>query len=283
MKAHDSSRLLQNFCTPAELTASMAALVISQHTIMSAAMLNAKRARMKVEADRQLLANRIARLQAEEMKSVKRIEETHRRTQEILLLKTRQQQGELEKEAVKHEEEARLTAHREHLVKQKEERKYAVLAARQAAAIARQNQAKVNKQLSAQHMLAVARVRSNEFSAAVGKRNAVRESEAAARERKLREKQLMLSHLQSRAEERQGAEVEATAGLEGELHEMEQEELRLLQSLQEYQAKQQQTYRELEQTFAAQREELGEMRRQGSRSHQSSSVSVAGRSAAGLV
>ena len=79
----------------------MAALVISQHTIMSAAMLNAKRARMKVEADRQLLANRIARLQAEEMKSVKRIEETHRRTQEILLLKTRQQQGELEKEAVK--------------------------------------------------------------------------------------------------------------------------------------------------------------------------------------
>ena len=112
----------------------MAALVISQHTIMSAAMLNAKRARMKVEADRQLLANRIARLQAEEMKSVKRIEETHRRTQEILLLKTRQQQGELEKEAVKHEEEARLTAHREHLVKQKEERKYAVLAARQAAA-----------------------------------------------------------------------------------------------------------------------------------------------------
>ena len=67
------------------------------------------------------------------------------------------------------------------------------------------------------------------------------------------------------------------------LTEMEQEELRLLQSLQEYQAKQQQTYRELEQTFAAQREELGEMRRQGSRSHQSSSVSVAGRSAAGLV
>ena len=85
-----SAELLQKFSSTPELTASMAALVISQHTIMSAAMLNAKRARMKVEADRQLLANRIARLQAEEMKSVKRIEETHRRTQEILLLKTRQ-------------------------------------------------------------------------------------------------------------------------------------------------------------------------------------------------
>ena len=68
----------------------------SQHAIMSSAMLGAKRARMKVEADRQVLANRIARLQAEEMKAVKRIEETHRRTQEILSVKNRQQRSELE-------------------------------------------------------------------------------------------------------------------------------------------------------------------------------------------
>ena len=64
----------------------------TQHAIMSAAMLNAKRARMRVEADRQILANRIARLQSEEMKAVRRIEETHRRTQEILAVKMRQQQ-----------------------------------------------------------------------------------------------------------------------------------------------------------------------------------------------
>ena len=100
----------------------------TQHAIMSAAMLNAKRARMRVEADRQvlgphrpmlaqrpthrptppcaltgsrapsqILANRIARLQSEEMKAVKRIEETHRRTQEILAVKMRQQQLEIER------------------------------------------------------------------------------------------------------------------------------------------------------------------------------------------
>ena len=250
---------------------------------MSAAMLNAKRARMRWRPTASSSPTGLRGCSAEEMKSVKRIEETHRRTQEILLLKARQQQGELEK-ASGGEARGGGAADGAPRAPREAEGGAQVRRARGAAApIARQNQAKVNKQLSAQHMLAVARVRSNEFSAAVGKRNAVRESEAAARERKLREKQLMLSHLQSRAEERQGAEVEATAGLEGELHEMEQEELRLLQSLQEYQAKQQQTYRELEQTFAAQREELGEMRRQGSRSHQSSSVSVAGRSAAGLV
>ena len=106
-------------------------------------------------------------------------------------------------------------------MKQKEERTPA--AARQAAAIARQNQAKVNKQLGAA-MLAVARVRSNEFSA-VGKRTPCA-SEAAARERSCARSADAL--LQSRAEERQGAEVEATAGLEASCA-MEQE-LRLLRA-----------------------------------------------------
>lgn len=48
----------------------------SQHALMSAAMLDAKRARMKVENDRDALANRIARLQAEELRATKRIEQT---------------------------------------------------------------------------------------------------------------------------------------------------------------------------------------------------------------
>ena len=69
----------------------------SQHAIMSSAMLGAKRARMKVEADRQVLVNRISRLQSEEMKAVKRIEETHCRTQEVLAVKNRQQRAELDK------------------------------------------------------------------------------------------------------------------------------------------------------------------------------------------
>ena len=47
----------------------------SQHGIMSSAMLGAKRARMKVEADRQVLVNRISRLQSEEMKAVTEMDE----------------------------------------------------------------------------------------------------------------------------------------------------------------------------------------------------------------
>ena len=51
-------------------------VIESQHALMSAAMLDAKRARMKVENDREALANRIARLQAEELRATKRIEQT---------------------------------------------------------------------------------------------------------------------------------------------------------------------------------------------------------------
>ena len=48
----------------------------SSHALMSAAMLDAKRARMKAENHRDALANRIARLQAEEVRASKRIEVT---------------------------------------------------------------------------------------------------------------------------------------------------------------------------------------------------------------
>ena len=78
---------------------------------MSAAMLNAKRARMKVEATASSSPPDCAAAGGGDEVG----EGSRRRTGDgDPVLKTRQQQGELEKEAVKHEEEARLTAHREH-------------------------------------------------------------------------------------------------------------------------------------------------------------------------
>ena len=115
-------------------------------------MLNAKRARMKVEADRQVLANRIARLQAEEMKAVKRIEETHRRTQEILSVKNRQQRSDLEKRAARQQQEEELEAHRQALIESKAQQRYAVMAARQARAPAAPAFARPSQALGAQRL-----------------------------------------------------------------------------------------------------------------------------------
>ena len=76
------------------------------HAIMSAAMIAARRARMRVDADLQILTNRVARLQREEVRAIRRIEMTHKRTQEIIAIKARAHQSELEGEKARAVEEA---------------------------------------------------------------------------------------------------------------------------------------------------------------------------------
>ena len=50
-------------------------------------LLSLKKARKQIEADAQLLANRIALLKQEELKSWKKIEETKKKAKEVYLLK----------------------------------------------------------------------------------------------------------------------------------------------------------------------------------------------------
>ena len=51
----------------------------------------------RIERDSQLLANRIALLKQEEMKTWKKIEETKKKAQEVIELKQRNEQKQLEK------------------------------------------------------------------------------------------------------------------------------------------------------------------------------------------
>lgn len=55
-------------------------------------LLEVKRERKQIEQDAQLLANRIALLKQEELRSWKKIEETRRKAQEVYILKTKNQQ-----------------------------------------------------------------------------------------------------------------------------------------------------------------------------------------------
>lgn len=146
----------------------------SQHALMSAAMLDAKRARMKVENDREALANRIARLQNEELRATKRIEQTHRRTQEILAAKNRHQQQQSEKDKVRHEHDELVEAHREALSVIREERKQATQAAKMSSALERQTMARTNKEAALRNSEAIAQQRASELNKAMFKRNEVR-------------------------------------------------------------------------------------------------------------
>merc|ERR1719454_2362615 len=61
-------------------------------------MLNVKNARLRSEHDVNLLRNRLERLRQEERKALKKIEETRRRADQIIALKTRNEQNHLRKD-----------------------------------------------------------------------------------------------------------------------------------------------------------------------------------------
>lgn len=60
-------------------------------------MLNVKNARLRSEHDVQLLRNRLERLRQEERKALKKIEETRRRADQIVALKTRNEENHMRK------------------------------------------------------------------------------------------------------------------------------------------------------------------------------------------
>jgi len=70
-----------------------------------AQLLESKQIRKKAEEDAQLLANRIALLQLEERKAMKKIEETKVKAKEIMDLKTRNLQSQKEKERIRKQKE----------------------------------------------------------------------------------------------------------------------------------------------------------------------------------
>lgn len=218
----------------------------TQHALMSAAMLDAKRARMKVENDREALANRIARLQNEELRATKRIEQTHRRTQEILSAKNRHAQQQSEKDKVKNQHEELVSEHRDALSKIREERKQTMLATKQASALERQTHARTNRESALRNAETIAQQRATELNQAMFKRNEVRKVEADARERKLREKELMIAHLQQRADERQREETRRAQQYDKDLADLEKQEYELLLALEAHRNERQEVYQELE-------------------------------------
>jgi len=218
----------------------------SQHALMSAAMLDAKRARMKVENDREALANRIARLQAEELRATKRIEQTHHRTQEILGAKNRHHQELKMKEQKRHEHDAILEQHREELNKIREERKEILQQTKEQSRQERQTLARLNREEAMHNADVIAYSRASELNAAMFKRNEVRKIEADARERKLREKELMIAHQQQRAEERQREENSRADGYDKLLTDLEREEYDLLVAIEGHRRERQELYEDLE-------------------------------------
>jgi len=221
----------------------------SHHAILSAAMLNARRSRLRVEADRQMLANRISRLQAEQTRALKRIEETHKKTQEILAMKARHQQSEFEKEAAKIGQEDAIEKHRQALLQMKEQQRVAIIAAKQSQNLSRAEQAREAKRANEENAIAIARARGAEYNAAAFRRNVVRQEQEAARERRQKEKELLLQHLQERSAAREEEEMRRAQEYAEEVRRMREEERRLIESLHQSREEQRQVFQHIEATI----------------------------------
>lgn len=88
----------------------------------SPSLVEAKKARQRLEQDAKLLANRIKLLQIEEARTRKRIEETNRKTHRITQAQERRLKEEQERERIKSERQRRTDEARKRFYSQKETR-----------------------------------------------------------------------------------------------------------------------------------------------------------------
>ena len=152
----------------------------------------------------------------------------HRRTEEILGAKNRHHNDLVEKEKQRHEHDQIVEEHRAELQKIRAERNNVIQASKEQSRQDKEALARINREESMHNAEVIAHARAAELNAAMFKRNEVRKVEADARERKLREKELMIAHMQQRTEERQREESSRADDYDKMLADLEREEYDLL-------------------------------------------------------
>jgi len=204
---------------------------------------------MKAERDHEALANRISRLKMEEERLERRIAQTKSRTSQIVSSKDRHHADQEYKDRLRAENDYIVDTHRQHLNQTRKERQDAKATAQSEHAELMQQMVRANKETSMRNTEAIAHSRAAELNHAMYKRNEVRRAEADARERKLREKELMIAHLQQRAGERNVEEERRAENLDAQLAELERQEYELLNMLEGHRVEYEQL--ELEQPIPA--------------------------------
>jgi chromosome segregation ATPase len=170
----------------------------------------------------------------------------HRRTEEILGAKNRHHNDLVEKEKQRHEHDQIIEEHRAELQKIRAERNNVIQASKEQSRQDKEALARINREESMHNAEVIAHARAAELNAAMFKRNEVRKVEADARERKLREKELMIAHMQQRTEERQREESSRADDYDKMLADLEREEYDLLVAIEAHRQERQELYEELE-------------------------------------
>ena len=200
----------------------------------------------QAEQDRQLLQNRINRLIVEEEKAAKRIAETRRRAKEIWELKRRNEASQATRQDAGAWMSAEQELQKELMRAARSERQAGIQASRGAMAHMRREEVKVLRQMRHENEGAVQAQRAFEHGRAVQRKAMVKEQQRLAAERKAKEREAALTRLKAEREAKQSLLGKDASDQVRDLERMEEEERRLIASLQATQAQQQAAYSELE-------------------------------------
>lgn len=200
----------------------------------------------QAEQDRQLLQNRINRLIVEEEKAAKRIAETRRRAKEIWELKRRNEASQATRQDAGAWMSAEQELQKELMRAARSERQAGIQASRGAMAHMRREEVKVLRQMRHENEGAVQAQRAFEHGRAVQRKAMVKEQQRLAAERKAKEREAALTRLKAEREAKQSLLGKDASDQVRDFERMEEEERRLIASLQATQAQQQAAYSELE-------------------------------------
>ena len=198
----------------------------------------------QAEQDRQLLQNRINRLIVEEEKAAKRIAETRRRAKEIWELKRRNEASQATRQDAGAWMSAEQELQKELMRAARSERQAGIQASRGALAHMRREEVKCGR--CATRTRARQAQRAFEHGRAVQRKAMVKEQQRLAAERKAKEREAALTRLKAEREAKQSLLGKDASDQVRDFERMQEEERRLIASLQATQAQQQAAYSELE-------------------------------------
>jgi len=216
------------------------------HSQMQANLTGAKEARKRAELDAQLLANRIALLKQEEEKAWKKIEETRKRAQEIMELRSANEQKFAAKEQFYKAKWESIRSAQTQNAYNRDKAKAIREATRTGLHEQRMSNAAKTKQQSQQYLLQKKQREAGERQANLDRGNLIKAKKDEAKRRLEEDRLTQLEKFREDYEARTAQEELLRSRTDSLVAKMEKEEMELIQRLQNTQTVQRNAYEELE-------------------------------------
>jgi hypothetical protein len=230
---------------------------------MQANLTSAKESRKRAELDAQLLANRIALLKQEEEKAWKKIEDTRKRANEIMDLRSANEQKFMAKEQFYKAKWESIRNAQKSNGENREKAKAIREATRAGLLDQRMDNAQKTKNQSQQYLMQKKTREAAERQANIERGNLIKQKKEEAKRRLEEDRLAQLEKFREDYEARTAQEEMLRARTDALVAKMEKEEMELIQRLQNTQTVQRNAYEELEQALGTTSQQLSSNRSTG--------------------